>query len=229
MWGQLLSPRVEDCHHTQLRAQVPGVCRDFQEAVCRRAKQEVVQDFLIAQSHRPESARESEDHMEVADWQQFAAPLFQPPVSLPPLALWTVPIPARVVGDLSLAAGIARVDVSAQGGGAAALNRRHRLEGTKRQLTSARGSECRAVAPEDVGHLQGRWIRHRGLPGSTGVRNDDRVQGALNLEHVLARDSRVDQCARKAPVTEKLLDVTDTRTLLQQMGRERMPVMPSAA
>ena len=70
------------------------------------------------------------------------------------VALWAVPIAAGVVGDPPVAAVLAGLDVTAQGSGAAGLDRRHDLELAKGQMPVMGNPVAGACAAEDIGDLE---------------------------------------------------------------------------
>ena len=74
------------------------------------------------------------------------------------LALRTVPITTRVVGDRRIGAVLAARDMAAEGCRAAVLDRRHHLELAEAYMAGIGPAPCRAVAAEDVRDLQ-RWTR----------------------------------------------------------------------
>ena len=61
--------------------------------------------------------RKGEDYMHVRGRKKFLATLFQPAVASSCLTLWTVPIAARVVGDGTMSAANAFIEMAAERGG----------------------------------------------------------------------------------------------------------------
>jgi hypothetical protein len=66
--------------------------------------------------------RKGEDYMHVRGRKKFLATLFQPAVASSCLTLWTVPIAARVVGDGTMSAANAFIEMAAERGGATPQN-----------------------------------------------------------------------------------------------------------
>src|ERR1700681_2920328 len=81
-----------------------------------------------------------------------------------------------IVGDADHAAVIALLDVTAEGCGAASLDRGHDAALLRQEPTALCGTECIAVAAEDVRHFQ------RGTHG--------RLLGRNNLERELIKWAR---------------------------------------
>src|SRR6185503_14865472 len=72
------------------------------------------------------------------------------------LALRAVSVAAAVVGDARVAAILACLDMTAEGCGAAGLDRRHHLQLVEAQMTGMGRAPGGAMAMEDVGDLQRR-------------------------------------------------------------------------
>ena len=92
--------------------------------------------------------------MEVSDRQQVGLALGKPCARGGALALRTVPVAAAVVGDALVAAVLAGLDMTAQGGGAAMFDRRHDLELLQAQMPGMGGPVGGAGGTEDVGDLE---------------------------------------------------------------------------
>ena len=83
------------------------------------------------------------------------------------LALGAVPVAAAVISDPPMAAVFAGFDMTAQGGGAAMLDRRHDLELMQAQMPSMGGPINGAGGAEDIGDLErgAHRLSRRGAPG----------------------------------------------------------------
>jgi len=92
--------------------------------------------------------------VEVSNRQQVGLALGQPCACGSTLALGTVPVAAAVVRDPPVTAVLASLDMTAQGGGAAMLNRRHDLELMKAQVSGMGGPISGAGSTEDIGDLE---------------------------------------------------------------------------
>jgi hypothetical protein len=71
-----------------------------------------------------------------------------------------MPITAGVVGDAGVGAVLASLDMAAESGRAAALDRRHDLELTETDMASVGSVPRGSTAAEDIRDLQN-WTRHR--------------------------------------------------------------------
>ena len=65
-----------------------------------------------------------------------------------------MPVAAAVIGDPPVAAVLACFDMTAEGRGAALLDRRHDFELMKAQVPGVGGPICRAGSTENVGDLE---------------------------------------------------------------------------
>ncbi len=69
MVQQVLSPGVEDAEEANLRAQVLGVGRDFEERRSAGMEEQTVKDALVLIGERSQWVRQGEDHMNVTNGQ----------------------------------------------------------------------------------------------------------------------------------------------------------------
>src|SRR5260370_17409357 len=99
-----------------------GIAGDWEKGFGGGGKQEIVDDLLVLQDQRGQMTRKGEGHMHVRSRKKFPATLFQPAVTSPCLTLWTVPIAARVVGDGTMSAASAFIEMAAERGGATPPN-----------------------------------------------------------------------------------------------------------
>ena len=133
---------------------------DLQQCRGAGAEQEIVNDLLVLQRQPREFMRKREDHMEVADGQQFFAALRQPVVAGVGLALRTMPVAAGVVRDgRAVAAPGTTVQMSAERRRAAVLDGVQNPQMQPRQPGPVLLDEAVAVLPNDIGHLEG-WPVH---------------------------------------------------------------------
>src|SRR5664280_28158 len=138
--------------------------------------------------------REGEDHVEVADGQDFRLPLGHPAVPGGGLALRAMTIPAGIIRDGLMPALGALVAMTAQGGGAATLDGVQRFDMRPVQPAPVALEETVAPGANDVGHLYG-WPVHlftrRTRPLSAGV-EDETDSSSSGLATVLR--CRWDSC-----------------------------------
>ena len=127
----------------------------------RGAEQQVVDHGLVVPGDVGDLGRQREDDMEVADRQQIGLARGEPLPCRRTLAFGAVPVAAGVVGDAAVAAVLARLDMAAEGCGAAALDRGHHLHLAEAQMTGMGRAPGGAMAMEDVGDLQRRAAHRR--------------------------------------------------------------------
>ena len=154
MVRQRRSPGVEHGGDADPRAEMLRVGGDRQHGLGRRLEQQVVDDRLVVEGDVGDLGRQREDDVEVSDRQQVGLALGQPGARGGALALGAVPVAAAVVGDPPVAAVLAGLDMTAEGGGAAMLDRRHDLELMKAQVPGMGGPISGAGGTEDIGDLE---------------------------------------------------------------------------
>jgi hypothetical protein len=152
--GEILSPGVQDRRAAEVAAEMAGIAGEGGEGVGDGVEEQGVERTGIALGERVEGVRQGKDQMEVLDGQQFGAAGVEPPFLGERLALGTVTVAAGVVADLDGAAGVARVAMSTEGGGAARLDGLHGAALSASQRMSL--PIGRSVGAEDIGEL------HRG-------------------------------------------------------------------
>ena len=135
-------------------AEMLGIGGDRQHRLRRRAEQQVVDGGLVVEGDVGDLGRQGEDDVEVSDRQQVGLALGQPGARGGALALGAVPVAAAVIGDPPVAAVLAGLDMTAQGGRAAMLDRRHDLELMQAQMPGMGGPISGAGSTEDIGDLE---------------------------------------------------------------------------
>jgi hypothetical protein len=93
-----------------------------EQCLGRRAEQQIVDHRLVLVGNRGDLGWQGEDQMEIADRQQIGLAGGEPVLRRGALALGTMAITARVVGDPAVAAILAALEVAAERGRAAALD-----------------------------------------------------------------------------------------------------------
>src|SRR5215467_8436292 len=154
--------------------------------------------------------------MGIAHRQQFPATRRQPAVARVGLALWTVPVSARVERDGAIPAAGALVDVTAKLRGATEDDGSQNLQMQPGEPFPAVLVECGSGCVDEVGHLQG-WPRHL-LRGER-----ERIQWAGCSPHVTLRKMDVDHRLAQIGVPEQQLNGAQVGASLEQMGGEAMP------
>jgi hypothetical protein len=91
----------------------------------RRPEQDIVDHGLVLERDGGDQVRHGEHHVEVGHVEQFCLTVFEPLRPRQTLALGAVAIAARAVADALMAAIAASLDVTAESGSAATLDRSH--------------------------------------------------------------------------------------------------------
>ena len=102
-----------------MRTEVPGIGGHLGNRLAGRFEQQAIHQPLVLQRQGRDLRGQREDEVEVRDRQELGLPPREPFGPRHRLALRTMPIATRVVGDLLVVAVVAGRDVSAQRGGAA--------------------------------------------------------------------------------------------------------------
>jgi len=101
---QFLSPGMENAEESDLGAKMFGITSDLDQRLSTGTEQQVIEHSLVLECKRRQQTRESEYHMNVARGEEFLTARLDPTFPGVGLALGTMPIPARVVRDDSMAA-----------------------------------------------------------------------------------------------------------------------------
>ena len=159
--GHCRAPAMEHGGGADARAEVLGIGGDRQQRLGGRAEQQVVDDRLVLVGDRGDLGRQREDDMEIADRQQIGLAGREPILRRRALTLWAMAIAARVVGDAAVAAIFAALDMPAERGRAALLDRRHDLELLQAHMSGIGPAPVGPMAMKDVCDLQPRAAHRR--------------------------------------------------------------------
>ena len=164
---QALPPGMQDRDEADFGAQVFRIGGDGAQGFGAGAEQGVVDHAFVLPGERRDRFGQREDHVEILDLgQQLSLPVFKPLRAGERLALRAGPMPARVVGDALVTAGVALFDMAAEGRGAAQFDRAH---GTPLGTAEPAGMTLpvlRPAAAEDIRHLECRT--HDGVQKYSG-------------------------------------------------------------
>jgi len=145
---------VQHGQEADLRTQMLRIGGNGAQRLRRRPEQDVVNHGLVLKGDDLDLRRNREHDVEIGHVEQFRLTVLQPLGSCETLAFWTVPVPAGVVGDALMAAVATTLDVTAGQGGAAILDRSHRLPPRGRQRRTVPVTKSRAEAAEHIRHFQ---------------------------------------------------------------------------
>jgi len=113
--------------------------------------------------NRSDLGGQREDHVEIADRQQIGLAGRKPILRRRTLTLWAMAVATRVVGDAAVAAILAPLDMAAEHGRAALLDRRHHLELSEAHMPGIGSAPVGSMAMKDVCDLQPRAAHGRRL------------------------------------------------------------------
>ena len=161
MWmgREFLTPGMQNAEEADFCTEVFGIAGHFEESFCTGAKQEIVEDLLVLQDQRGQMTRKREDHMDVARWEKLLATCCEPAIASSCLTLRAVPISARVVGDGTMSAAGAFIDMTPECGGATPRNRQEHFDVLPGDPLTASFDECVSRGVDEIGHLEG-WPVH---------------------------------------------------------------------
>ena len=125
MMIEVLAPGVQHGGDADVGAEVLGIGRDGGQRLGRGREQQAVDLGLVLVGDGADRGRQREHHVEVGNRQQLGLARLEPRLSRRPLALGAVPVAAGVIGDARVRAVLAALDMTAERGGAADLDRGH--------------------------------------------------------------------------------------------------------
>ena len=159
--GHCRAPAVEHGGGADAGAEVLGIGGDREQRLGGGAEQQVVDDRLVLVGDRGDLGRQREDDVEIADRQQIGLAGREPVPRRRALTLWAMAVAARVVRDAAVAALLAALDMAAERGRAALLDRRHDLELTQAHMSGIGPAPVGPMAMKDVCDLQPRAAHGR--------------------------------------------------------------------
>jgi hypothetical protein len=111
---QGLSPGMQNAEEADLSTEMLGIGSHLEQCGGAGFKQQGEENLLVLPDQGDQGVRDTEDEVIVADRQQFLLSGTQPLLPSVGLALWTVAIPTRVVGDGLIAATDTLITMAAQ-------------------------------------------------------------------------------------------------------------------
>src|SRR5258707_3982667 len=116
MMQQLLIPGMQDAEEPNLSTEMFGILGDLEQSLGAGAKQKAVDFTLVLERQRSQLMRQCEDDMDVRHRQKVPAARIEPAVTGVGLALRTMPISTRVIGDGLIVATGTCINMSAEYG-----------------------------------------------------------------------------------------------------------------
>ena len=156
MIAQILGPGMKYLDDAGFCSEILPVSGQFQKCFGAASVQQTVKQLLVAVDQRVQFVGKCKDDMEVRGVDDFRASFIHPYFFLYRLAVRTVPVPAGIIVDLSVAAVAAVTDVASVFPGLAVKDRM--------------GSLLLYIRPEDAG---GSEFRVRVLPDIPDVIHED--------------------------------------------------------
>ncbi len=152
---QVLSPGVQHAEKADFCSEVLWISRDLDECFGAGSEQQAVQSLLVLQSQRRQLMGKREDEVEVRHRKQVFGPLREPLFAGVGLALWTMPVSARVIGDGLMAASGTPVEVPSESCRAAVADGFKHFQLWPAEMVPVSFDEAVARRADDVGHLEG--------------------------------------------------------------------------
>jgi hypothetical protein len=103
--------------------------------------------------------RKRKDNMDVTSWEKLLATRCEPAIASSGLTLRAMPISARVVGDGTMSAAGAFIDVPAKRGGTTPRNGQEHFDVLPGDPLTASFDECVSRSADQIGHLE-EWPVH---------------------------------------------------------------------
>ena len=153
--GQRLAPSVQDRRQADFGAEVFRVAGNGCEGLDRCFEQHGIDDGLVLVGDGGDGLRQREHDMEVK--RRATGRPGGPPTrgrAARALTLGAMPIAAAVISDLGMAAGGTALDVAAERGRPARLDRCHDSQLTAIEMTAVSDPVGLSVVAEDVRHLE---------------------------------------------------------------------------
>ena len=168
-----------------------GIGGEFQQRLGGGLEQAVVDDSWVLQGQGCQFVGQREHHVKIRHRQQFACALREPSGPGHRLALRAVPVAARVVLNLLVAAVVAALEMATQGRRATTENGPQHLLLTTGEHSSVLPAEPFFPVAEDIGDFQGRV--HEATPRASSAWSNSIVLGA-------SRSSASERCVYKQVV-----------------------------
>jgi hypothetical protein len=162
MMIEVLSPGVQDGGEADLSAEMPGIAGDRRQRLCGGLEQEPVDLGLILERDGGDRSGQREHDVEIGSGQEFGLARLHPSLRRRPLALRTMAVAARVVGDARIGAILTSLDMTAERFGATNLDSRHDATLGEAQMGLVCSAPGVAVAAEHVATEAGSIARSDG-------------------------------------------------------------------
>ena len=125
MKKQVLSPTVKDGEKADLGAQMLGIGGDARQGLGSRSEENAVDEIFVLVSDGSNLVGNREDDMKIVCVENFGFSFFNPFGTSQRLALWTVAVTTAVVAGPLVITAVAPLEMTAESGSAAHLDRGH--------------------------------------------------------------------------------------------------------
>jgi len=156
MVGERRSPGVQHGGEPDAGTEVLGIGRDGDQRLGGGFEQQVIDDRLVLIGDRLSLRAARRRHGDRTPARVRPGAIGQPILGSRGLTLRAVPVPAGVLRDAQVRAGLAVFDMTAQRRRSAALDRGPNLELAEAHMAGIRRTPSRPAGAEDVRHLD-RW------------------------------------------------------------------------
>jgi hypothetical protein len=154
MMGERRAPGVQDGDEADACAETLGVGGNRGQRLGGGPEQEVVDGGLVVERDGADRSRQGEDDVVVGHRQQLRHAFVEPSPRRGRLALRAVAVAAGIVGDALVRAVLAALDMAAERGSPASLDRRHHFQLGEARVTGVGLAPRRPMGANDVGDLQ---------------------------------------------------------------------------
>ena len=156
MMGERRAPGVQHGGEADAGSEMLGVGGDGGQRLGGGPEQEVVDRSLVLERDGADRSRQGEDDVIIGNRQKLRLAVLEPLPRRRALTLRAVAVAAGIVGDTLVRAVLAALDMAAERGCAAGLDRRHDLQLGEAHVTRVGLSPSGPMGAKDVGDLQER-------------------------------------------------------------------------
>jgi hypothetical protein len=140
--------------YAETRTQMLGIGGDFDHRVTARPHQQIVDLAFVLVRDIGDGLGQREDEMEIPHGQQFGLACGQPCLCRTCLTFWAVTIATGIIGNVFMRAVSATRNMTAECGGAAALDCRHHHQLGQADVPLVGSTPVSTMGAEDIRNLQ---------------------------------------------------------------------------
>lgn len=230
MEKQVLSPTVQYREKADLGAQMLGIGSDGGQGLGGGAEENAVEAIFVLVSDGRERFGNGEDDMKIVRVENFGGSFLDPLRTSEGLTFWAMTVAAAVVAGSLVTAAVAALEMTAESGGAAHLDRGHDAplsRGERRAMLLTIGF---TVATKDVRHFQFRAMQgarrlevlRRGRLDLHRNRVGQQIKGARCRAHFAGRDVQIFCGCLQAAMAEQELNLANVGARFKQVTCKSM-------